>query len=91
VGAVLRPPLWRDPRGAVRAVFSWSYRYLRPDVARAFRRTAVETAPPQNTVDVPPGRGGSAGFADPAGDAPNAAIWPSWTTGAAVPVGVSRR
>lgn len=32
-----------DPRTAIRAVFSWSYRYLEPDAARAFRMLSLAT------------------------------------------------
>ncbi|HET7015226.1 MAG TPA: BTAD domain-containing putative transcriptional regulator [Streptosporangiaceae bacterium] len=34
-----------DPRTAVRAVFSWSYRYLKPDAARAFRLFGLHPGP----------------------------------------------
>jgi tetratricopeptide (TPR) repeat protein len=34
-----------DPRTAVRAVFSWSYRHLPPAVARAFRLAGLHPAP----------------------------------------------
>ena len=34
-----------DPRTAVRAVFSWSYRYLDADAARAFRLAALHPGP----------------------------------------------
>jgi hypothetical protein len=34
-----------DPRTAVRAVFSWSYRYLKPDAARAFRLVSLHPGP----------------------------------------------
>ncbi len=34
-----------DPRTAVRAVFSWSYRHLDPDAARAFRLAALHPGP----------------------------------------------
>jgi tetratricopeptide (TPR) repeat protein/DNA-binding XRE family transcriptional regulator len=32
-----------DPRTAIRAVFSWSYRHLEPDAARAFRMLSLAT------------------------------------------------
>ena len=34
-----------DPRTAVRAVFSWSYRHLDPDAARAFRLLGLHPGP----------------------------------------------
>jgi len=34
-----------DPRTALRAVFSWSYRHLNPDAARAFRLMALHPGP----------------------------------------------
>ncbi len=34
-----------DPRTAVRAVFSWSYRHLDPDTARAFRLAGLHPGP----------------------------------------------
>ncbi len=34
-----------DPRTAVRAVFSWSYRHLEPDAARTFRLTGLHPGP----------------------------------------------
>jgi tetratricopeptide (TPR) repeat protein/transcriptional regulator with XRE-family HTH domain len=34
-----------EPRTAVRAVFSWSYRYLDPDMARAFRLLGLHPGP----------------------------------------------
>jgi DNA-binding SARP family transcriptional activator len=34
-----------DPRTAVSSVFSWSYRHLDPDVARAFRLTSLHPGP----------------------------------------------
>ncbi|CAM3877812.1 hypothetical protein KIPE111705_29355 [Kibdelosporangium persicum] len=39
-----------DHRAAVREVFSWSYRHLRPDVARAFRLLGLHPGPDVDTT-----------------------------------------
>jgi tetratricopeptide (TPR) repeat protein/DNA-binding SARP family transcriptional activator len=45
-----------DPRTAVRAVFSWSYRHLDPDTARAFRLAGLHAGPDIERAG--PGRAG---------------------------------
>jgi hypothetical protein len=41
-----------DPRTAVGTVFSWSYRHLDPDLARAFRLTSLHPGPDFNSSAV---------------------------------------